>query len=185
MEKPWRPCEDHGDPPDQPDIGGRAYRPEPILHHAGHSRDQNSCRPSPRASPQVTQQHRLEPRRSVKPRLVASPCTEVQETAGQSVCWLTDLLTRVASGPVSAGSNPSVRFWERNGSGQPRACVVRCGQLDHAQWSKLHKPPGPGQQGGSAWLGDPGRLCDSGGARGAEYRGRDSNRSRAARASQQ
>jgi hypothetical protein len=22
MEKPWRPCEDNGDPPDQPDIGG-------------------------------------------------------------------------------------------------------------------------------------------------------------------
>src|SRR5262249_34327639 len=24
MESPWRPCEDHGDPPDQPDIGRRA-----------------------------------------------------------------------------------------------------------------------------------------------------------------
>ena len=44
------------------------------------------------------------------------------------------------------------------------------------------KPPGAGQPGGSAWPGDPGRLWDSGGA---EYWGRDSSRSRAARASQQ
>ena len=51
--------------------------------------------------------------------------------------------------------------------------------------SKPHKPPGPGQRDASAWLGDSGRLCDSGGACGVEYRDRDSIRSRAARASQQ
>ena len=50
----------------------------------------------------------------------------------------------VLSRAVSAGSNPAmpppllgnlggVRFRERNGSGQPRACVARCGQFDRAQ----------------------------------------------------
>jgi len=43
----------------------------------------------------------------------------------------------------------------------------------------------PGSAGWVVWLADPGRLCDSGGACGVEYRGRDSIRSRAARASQQ
>jgi len=55
-------------------------------------------------------------------------------------------IAEAASGAVSAGSNPvmtppllgnlgGVRFWERNGSGQPRACVARCGQLDRLQCS--------------------------------------------------
>jgi hypothetical protein len=33
------------------------------------------------------------------------------------------------------GNLGGVRFWERNGSAQPRACVARCGQLDPAQYS--------------------------------------------------
>jgi hypothetical protein len=47
---------------------------------------------------------------------------------------------------------------------------------------------GSGEPPGTGWPGEPGRLCDSGGAGeigGAEYRGRDKNRSRAARASQE
>lgn len=60
------------------------------------------------------------------------------------------------------------------------ACLYRLARFG----TKVRKPPGPGQ-GGSGWPGDPGRLRDSGGACGVEYLGRDSNRSRAARASQQ
>jgi len=37
-----------------------------------------------------------------------------------------------------------VRFWERNGSGQPRACVARCGQLDRAQCSDQRVHPRSG-----------------------------------------
>jgi hypothetical protein len=56
---------------------------------------------------------------------------------------------------MSAGSNPampppplgnlgSVRFWERNGSGQARACAARCGQLDRAQCSDQRTRPSSG-----------------------------------------
>ena len=38
-----------------------------------------------------------------------------------------------------------IRFRERNGSGQPRACAVRCGQLDRTQCSdqRMHPRSGP------------------------------------------
>jgi hypothetical protein len=49
-----------------------------------------------------------------------------------------------ASGALSAGSNPGVRFWERNGSGQPRTRVARCGQLDRAQCSDQRMNPSSG-----------------------------------------
>jgi hypothetical protein len=47
--------------------------------------------------------------------------------------------------PPMLGNLGGVRFWERNGSGQPRADAARCGQLDRAQCSDQRMNPSSGE----------------------------------------